>query len=614
MNESFTKYSVNKRDKRFSLPGGEVLPQTAIVSFLRENDEIISTLELGVIDAEYLYEQIADDQIVNLDKCYIENFSLATFRKERNFKQNQLLDVSKVIITNSVFYSKSEIDFSYVRFKSGELDLSNSIFIQGGINFDHCHFGDGTFIFDSTYFHEGCAIFSNAQFGKGLLSFKNSKFYKLEKRLQLEGKKSKNNRKNNRGILNFESASFSDGKIDFTRSQLGSGDITFSNAILKKRDLLFIGAEFNKVRFNFKSVHFSDGKLDFHFANFKQGSLFFDRTSFNNGIIDFSATEAGSGKISFNRTKFEKNELIFESSEFGKGDIIFKNNYFGAGILNFNSLHFRNSNILFENVDFGKCTASFLKARIKELTFRSCHLNAYFDLQVRQCESLDFSNTVVRDIVDIKTYGFSTDIQSLNLSGLHLLGHFYIDWKANRVKDLIMKQKTTHRNRSEQFRILKENYHSLGQYHAEDEAYVEFRRAEAKADLKEALANGNFLERMKASASHGFKWLVFDKIGLYATSPVRVLISMGFVYLTFVLIYFLLPYVVDSEILPSLDHGETISPLGKAFYHSIITFLTIGYGDYYPMGIFRWISGFEGFMGLFLISYFTVAFVRKVLR
>ncbi|MCK5311801.1 MAG: hypothetical protein KAJ62_06810 [Desulfobacteraceae bacterium] len=43
--------------------------------------------------------------------------------------------------------------------------------------------------------------------------------------------------------------------------------------------------------------------------------------------------------------------------------------------------------------------------------------------------------------------------------------------------------------------------------------------------------------------------------------------------------------------------------------------MTIGYGDIQPANFSGIIlSGFEGFMGLFLMSYFTVTFVRKVLR
>ena len=39
-----------------------------------------------------------------------------------------------------------------------------------------------------------------------------------------------------------------------------------------------------------------------------------------------------------------------------------------------------------------------------------------------------------------------------------------------------------------------------------------------------------------------------------------------------------------------------------------------GYGDCSPMGYFKIIAPVEGFIGVFLMSYFSVAFVRKILR
>ena len=62
MIRKFSTYSIKKFDQAFSLPGGEVLPKTAIVSFLKENGQIVSTLELGVVSADYLLERIAKGQ------------------------------------------------------------------------------------------------------------------------------------------------------------------------------------------------------------------------------------------------------------------------------------------------------------------------------------------------------------------------------------------------------------------------------------------------------------------------------------------------------------------------------------------------------------------------
>jgi hypothetical protein len=92
---------------------------------------------------------------------------------------------------------------------------------------------------------------------------------------------------------------------------------------------------------------------------------------------------------------------------------------------------------------------------------------------------------------------------------------------------------------------------------------------------------------------------------------------MAVTYLIFTSVYIVLGQFGNTHISSSLfapEDPRTLSPIAKAFYHSAVTFLTIGYGDYYPDGINRLISGLEGFMGLFTMSYFTVAFVRKILR
>ncbi len=613
MLEIFSKYRIQKTDKNFKLPDGQMLSQTAVISLLNNDDTVLATLELGVVGMPDLYAQILNNQPVLLDQCYIENFSLTYLREKAEIRTGQYVNIKRFAVTNSVFYSENHFDFSYVNLINGDLNLSHSIFLNCHIDFRYTKFGNEDINFDGTYIHQGSINFANATFGKGQLSFNNSRFNCLSGDRRLAGQKKTKRKEDTGAIINFESCSFEDGKIDFTRSDFGSGIISFFNSDLRKRDLLFISAEFETIRLNFRSFTFRNGKLDFRFANFNRGDMLFDRAVFKKSVIDFSAIELKHGKFSFNRTEFEKIELIFESSEIDRGKILFKNNLFDYGNINFNSARLHAADILFENLDFGKVTASFLRARLNNLLFRFCHINAYFNLQIRKCRTLNLSNTVVRDIVDIKPFGFKPDIQFLNLSGLLLLGNLYIDWKTSKVKDLILSQQSSFRAKSEQFRVLKENYRSLGQYSAEDGAYIEFRRSEAKADLEVKSTNGNWFSKVRAYVTYAFKWLVFDKIGLYATNPVRVLTSMIFVYLFFVLIYYFLPFFVEGQILPSQDHGD-IAQLGTAFYHSIITFLTIGYGDYYPTGIFRWISGFEGFMGLFLISYFTVAFVRKVLR
>jgi len=87
-----------------------------------------------------------------------------------------------------------------------------------------------------------------------------------------------------------------------------------------------------------------------------------------------------------------------------------------------------------------------------------------------------------------------------------------------------------------------------------------------------------------------------------------------FIYILFSILYVFFPLFTRARIVSTLGDPDKLSAVAVAFYHSVVTFLTIGYGDYYPSGAVRWISGVEGFLGLFLMSYFTVVFVRKILR
>lgn len=94
--------------------------------------------------------------------------------------------------------------------------------------------------------------------------------------------------------------------------------------------------------------------------------------------------------------------------------------------------------------------------------------------------------------------------------------------------------------------------------------------------------------------------------------PLRVLISMLGWYVLFSITYWLMETFGKSRILSST--GYTLSSVARAFYHSAITFFTIGYGDHFPVGLIRVISAVEGFAGMFLMAYFTVSLVRKILR
>jgi hypothetical protein len=232
---------------------------------------------------------------------------------------------------------------------------------------------------------------------------------------------------------------------------------------------------------------------------------------------------------------------------------------------------------------------------------------------VDRSDYIDLSDTIIRDIIDLETYDHKININTINMAGMRLIGKIYIDWDLNCCINMITNQgpETTNRQKAEQFRILKVNFNQTGKYDDEDKAYIMFKRYEARGIVDDYSQKGTFM-RLFGRIANGFRWLVFDAAGLYATSPLRVLFSMGVSYIVFSMIFYIQIKFTNADIISGTE--DHLSDLPRSFYHSIITFFTIGYGDHYPHGAIRIVSGIEGFVGVFLMAYFTVAFVRKVLR
>jgi hypothetical protein len=483
---------------------------------------------------------------------------------------------------NAFFESKGLIDFTY------------SSFSDGGVSFDGTHFAKGKVLFNGSVFGKGNVIFSNTLFRDGNIEFTGSVF--------------------SDGDFMFKNAIIKDGIKDFQDIQFGNGEVSFANTEFNSGELLFINTRFNNGRFNFKVTRIAGGKVDFHYSSFGDAEIMFERTEFGDSRVDFRTVDFGSGRVNFNRSIFGNGEVDFEGASCKAGKIHFKKAEMGIGRKSFNLMEMGVTDISFERTEFGEGDVSFNESKFHIISLKSCHLDSYFDLRISKADMLDISDTIVRDIVDMEPYDFPIDIKTFDMSGMRLLGKLYIDWRHNKCRQSIINQEsTTLRQKAEQFRILKENFSDTGKYEDEDRAYIMFKRYEAKSWLTEQEEKGG-IAKITAYVPHGFQWLVFDKIGLYATSPGRVLFSVLMFWLTFGIIYFFVDLSGLGRTVSSVNNPDGLSILLQSFYHSAITFFTIGYGDVYPVGLSRIVSGLEGFMGVFMMSYFTVAFVRKVLR
>ena len=582
MINDFYNYKVKIKDTPFKTEAGKKFDNTAAISFLDENKKEVAYIELGFFDTEDVYKLIDQEEAIILDQCYIENFSLVDYRESRKIEKKSYVKIHQFSAYNTFFDSRIETDFSFAEFDDEYKNFENAQFLNGSISFNSAKFHKGGVNFSYVNFNDGNIDFSSVFFGDGEVNFKNSWF--------------------GSGHKNFQDAHFGGGDVLFVNTEFNDGDVSFVNTL------------FESKRVTFKVARFGEGKIGFHFARFHCKELIFERTEFGNGKLDFRTGEFANAKVSFNRAIFGNGDKSFEACQHNGGKITFRRSIWGDGNVSFELTEFDNTLLSFDNADFGKGNLSFNNSHILELSLKSCHLDYYVDLRISKCKFIDLSDTVARDIIDVKPYDFTLDIKTINFAGMRLIGRVYIDWEINDVKKLIYSQKdATKRDFAEQFRILKENFNVTGQYVDEDKAYVEFKRNELDADLQDAIKKNSY-SRIWEYPSYAFQWLVFDKVGLYATNPLRVITSMVLGYIFFSFLYIIIPFFTDAKIVSSLGDPDKLGLIAVSFYHSAITFFTIGYGDYYPSGFFRWLSSIEGFVGLFLMSYFTVAFVRKILR
>ncbi len=575
-----SSFTVEIKKLKFETDAGRKFPGTALIKFELDGREKTHVELMGHLEENEIYNAIDRGDELNLDHCFVDKFSLRDYRLTRNLGARDEVVMKGFSAKNTLFSGETSLDFSHAVFEGATFSLENAWINRGDIIFESAHFKTRETVFHNARFPDGYYNFKNVAFDSDSIDFKNCRF--------------------GEGVKDFQYASFGRGNVSFVNTEFTGGNVNFINT------------DFGHGDTSFKVARFGKGKVDFHFASFKEGNVSFERTEFGDGRVDFRTVEFGTGRVNFNRAVFGEGEATFDESEKDGGKFSFKRVIFRSGDFSFEEAMFEHVEVSFERTSFGIGKVSFYKSWFGTLSLNFCHLDGFVDLRLHQSNSVDLSDTIVRDIIDLNPYDYSARIRTLYIAGMRLIGRIYIDWNQNNLRKMISSQmESSHRVKAEQFRILKENFKNIGLYNDEDRAYVEFKRAESKALRIESIEK-NRLNGLYQHPLYLFKLGLFDKAGLYATSPVRVLITMLTFFVLFSILYLLLMIYTSADIISSVnDHLTMIS---RAFYHSAITFLTIGYGDHYPFGFIRWVSSAEGFFGLFLMSYFTVAFVRKILR
>ena len=99
-----------------------------------------------------------------------------------------------------------------------------------------------------------------------------------------------------------------------------------------------------------------------------------------------------------------------------------------------------------------------------------------------------------------------------------------------------------------------------------------------------------------------FFWLLVDRIrSLLATSE-RLWLQLGMVALQVVFLLLAFGVMYQHLGLRDASSGEQVGTFWEAAYLSIITFTTVGYGDYVPMGLSRILAALQGMTGYLVLG------------
>ena len=417
------------------------------------------------------------------------------------------------------------------------------------------------------------------------------------------------------------------------------GNISFENMKFRK-DPKFINAKILSGDVNFKNVKFEE-KTSF------LGLLF-------NGIVDFSGAFF-SKEVKFKGTNFEGGSTSFREVVFG-GDVFFEGNIFQ------NDIDFGNAGFK-ENFSFG-----YNKFNGSEINFNCADINKNFDIALTEKKhiSLNFESiTTYFAFADIKLIvkngGIlfrNTFLEKISLC-FEIYNDSYIDFEGARIKDtmfrrdhieghIIQENKKSYDKAKEIYITLKNNFHSIGRYDDESWAYIKERNMEK---LSYSFANSeenntyrfvsnmkNILDRFILKVKFFIKWLFSKKflnwfklsissfIYGYGENPWYVIrFALIIIFLFAILLYF--SGIVNSDrtnliiefIKKSQGDEYTLKYLGPilgsildCLYFSVVTFTTLGYGDFQPaVGLSRIFVSLESIIGAITMALFVYTFARR---
>jgi Uncharacterized low-complexity proteins len=236
---------------------------------------------------------------------------------------------------------------------------------------------------------------------------------------------------------------------------------------------------------------------------------------------------------------------------------------------------------------------------LHELIFKYCTIKG-LRLVNLNIERFIADYAVIKDsdiINSMVTYSIS--MTKIMLNNLRVKKEFFDVFYNNILKTMKCRTpKTISKELTEILATIKDNFNTINDSQSKRIYYVlikEYERFEYKIEMKSQKFLYRFYKFIK------YLLLTFYKIFTgYGQSPIR-------------LFYIVLSIATLSGVVGYLFKLTDAPTIGSNLYFSLITFLTIGYGDYKPINIWgKLLFGMEGFFGVVLMNLFIVVLTKWI--
>lgn len=587
-------------------------------------------------DRYKIYEELHVNNRIAIKNGFIRNFSLTEYRKIFKIPPKTKLSFESIQFIECYLHNKENgLDITDIEIKE-ELSFSNSI-LEGKVKdfsrlillkdstciYDRIDFGNGNVVFNECrLFESSKLVLRNTLIGRGN--------FQLRYCLLDGGYISINNLEHKSGVMVLNNNKLKNAKFSLNSIKSFSKSIKLCNLNANDSIIQISNFYLNNSHFIMKNNRFKLSKVNVFKCIFKETDFDILNSSFRDCEKVISSLKFKNSDMRVKECKFGKLTNDMKCNSFNNGKFIIEKTSFDFAKIDMSSTQMKHSEMLLNKLDLGQSDLILKKSLFQyaTLSIRDVILNNYTDLRLNYCHDLKLIDTVNNGYIDMRMK--KNLFKSILFEEFYNNGTIEIDWSILDLKNKIYSQNTSFECKAKQFVVLKENYNLLGKYDYEDEAYYEYKKCMRKnswyqfnEDVNNYTYTG-FVRWLVYQFWHFLRYLLFDFMGGYGTKPKNVFYTMITTIFTFGLIYssrFIeLRNIVDNQIVerfkPLLIFGVRIPDKTlTSFYHSVVTFLTIGYGDIKPPTMAAVIiSGIEGFIGLFLMSYFTVAFARKILR